>query len=361
MLEALRALKAGNPPRNDLVFLFTDGEEGAGPRGGLGIRAFMNGNPLAHRLAVVFSFEATPDSSGLTLRATTPGDAWLLAQLRRASPPVFANSAVNTSDRDRSGNDFAAFPSTELVGAEFANEGAQVRYHQPGDDVAAANPGAVQDDGETMFALARHFGNIDLSRAHRASADHVFFTAPLLGLVHYPTWGTQALAVAAGLGFAVALVAARRRHGLRFRRTVLSSVIVLGACVAVTIPARAVWQLLLRMNRESQYTVQYPDFAHSDAAMAAICGFAVAAYVGFAAWLAERLGALECLAGGALLANVGGLLLAFAVPLFSPFAVWMAVGACLSFTVSVFFDLRRWGGAALLALASVPALVLVTP
>lgn len=361
MVEALRALKAGDPLRNDLVFLFSDGEERAGPRGGLGIQAFMNQHPLARRLAVAFSFEATPDSSGTTIRATTPGDAWLMGQLRHASLPVFANSAINTSDRARPGNDFAAFPPTKLVGAEFLDEGAQVRYHNPGDNVAAADPGVVQDNGETMLALARHFGNIDLGQAQRARTDHVFFTAPLLGLVHYPTWGTQALAVAAAIAFAVVLVAARRRHGLRFGRTALGSLTALGTCVVLTIPAWAVWQLLLKMNPESQHTIHYPDFAHSDAAMAVITGLAVIAYAALAHWLAKRLGTLEYVAGGALLAILAGLLLAFAVPLFSPFAVWMAVGASVSFIVCVFLDVRRWGAAALLALASVPVLVLVIP
>jgi hypothetical protein len=227
--------------------------------------------------------------------------------------------------------------------------------------VAAVDPGVVQDDGDTMLALARHFGDIDLSQAQRAASDHVFFTAPLLGLVHYPTWGTQALALTTSVGLAVSLQTARRRHDLRFGRTVLGSLIVLGICVVVTIPAWAIWQLLLKLNPASQYTVHYPDFTHSDAAMGALVGLAVLAHATLAPWLAKRLGALEYVAGGALPVIVGGLLLAFAVPLFSPFAVWMAVGACVSFTGSVFFDVRRWCGAALLALASVPVLVLVTP
>lgn len=247
------------------------------------------------------------------------------------------------------------------MGAEFINEGAQVRYHNPGDNVAAADPGVVQDNGETMLALAHHFGNIDLAQAQRASTDHVFFTAPLLGLVRYPIWGTQVLAVAAGIAFVVLLAAARRRHHIRFGRMVLASLTVLGTCVVVTIPAWAVWRLLLQMNPESQTTIHYPDFVHSDAAMAGIAGLAVIAYAALAYWLAKRLGTLEYVASGALLATLVGLLLAFGQPLFSPVAVWAAVGASASFTVCIFLDLRRWPAAALLALASVPALVLVVP
>jgi hypothetical protein len=43
------------------------------------------------------------------MRTTTPGDAWLVDEIGRASLPIYANSVTNTSDRDRIGNDFAAF------------------------------------------------------------------------------------------------------------------------------------------------------------------------------------------------------------------------------------------------------------
>lgn len=361
MLEALRTLSAGEPLRNDLVFLFTDGEERAGPMGGLGIQGFMRDHPLVPRLAVAFAFECTPESSGTTLRATTPGDAWLLGQLRQASPPVFANSAINTSDRARSGNDFAAFPPTELVGAEFLCEGDQVRYHKAGDNVSAVDPGVVQDNGDTMVALARQFGNLDLSRAQRSDSDHVFFTAPGLGLLHYPTWVTQTLAVAAALALAALLVAARRRRGIRLARSALASLAVLGTCLALTVLAWATWQLLLKLNPESQDTLHYPDFEKSGTAMTVIVGLALVAYVATAHGLSRRTGALEYVAGGVLLSVLGGLLLAFAEPLFSPFAVWMAVGGVVAFAVAVFLDVRRWGAAFLLALAAVPTIVLVTP
>lgn len=61
------------------------------------------------------------------------------------------------------------------------------------------------------------------------------------------------------------------------------------------------------------------------------------------------------------MAILAGLLLAFTVPLFSPLAVWMAVGALAAFTVCVVLDVGPWGSAVLRAPASAPVLVLVVP
>ena len=49
LLETARALRAGPPPRNDVIFLFTDGEE----RGLLGSQAFLQHDPWAYAAGVV--------------------------------------------------------------------------------------------------------------------------------------------------------------------------------------------------------------------------------------------------------------------------------------------------------------------
>ena len=145
MLESMRVLKASGPLENDVVFLFTDGEELGGP----GAEAFVTNHQAAQRVGVAFVFDSLPDSGPTEMRTTSPGDAWLVRQLVTASPPVFSNSVYNTSDRSRLGNDFAAFPPAGITSAEFLNSGSAVRYHTPEDNVEAVEPGAVQDHGDT--------------------------------------------------------------------------------------------------------------------------------------------------------------------------------------------------------------------
>lgn len=115
MVETMRVLHAADPSDNDVVLLFTDGEE----QGQTGIVAFLADHPAAGRVGVAFAFEALPESGGTELRTTTPGDAWLIGELADASLPVFTTSANNSSDRERIGNDFAAFAVLAFVGSDW--------------------------------------------------------------------------------------------------------------------------------------------------------------------------------------------------------------------------------------------------
>jgi hypothetical protein len=63
MLETLRALRAGPPPRNDLIFLFSDGEE----PGMYGAQAFVERHPWAPDVRVVFGFDADAPSGPTTI------------------------------------------------------------------------------------------------------------------------------------------------------------------------------------------------------------------------------------------------------------------------------------------------------
>ena len=58
ILEAMRALKTGPAARNDLIVLFTDGEE----LGLLGAKAFVETQPALSNIKVVLNFEMRGDN-----------------------------------------------------------------------------------------------------------------------------------------------------------------------------------------------------------------------------------------------------------------------------------------------------------
>ena len=357
MLESMRVLEADEPLKNDLVFLFTDGEELGGP----GAEAFVNRDPAAKSVGVAFVFDSEPDSVTTDMRTTSPGDAWLIRQLIAASPPVFANSATNASDRTRLGNDFAAFPPAGITSAEFLLQGSVVRYHTPRDNVAAVDPSAVQDHGDTMLALARNFSNLDLGGARNAGQDLVFFAAPLLGLVAYPIWIAKVVAIVAVIFFVAVIVVARRRGRFSVAHLGLGTLAFLGVLVVGAALAWGVWQLLLAMHPESALTLHFPDFEGSRVAMAAIYVAAVVAFVAASHLLSRWIGALE-LAGGALVWLAAlSLALAFFESLFSAVALWPLVGGVTALAIAALFLRRAWAAGALLALTAVPGPVLLVP
>jgi Peptidase family M28 len=361
MLETLRVLTEQEPLRNDVVFLFTDGEELAGPVGGLGMRAFVDDHPNADRIGVAFAFECLPESSGVYLRTTTPGDAWLVSELRAADLPVFANSANQVGDRAREGNDFAAFEPAGIVGAELLTAGDSVRYHNAGDNVAAVDPGVLQDFGDTMLTLSRHFGDLDLDAVTASDADRVYLTIPLVGLVGYPVWLAQAMAAFAAAAFAALVVVARRRHRLSLARTGLAALGVLGMVVAISAAAYGAWQALLALNPESETTLQYPDFERSTTAMVAIYLLVLVVFVAVSRWISRRTGVLELLGGALAWLVPVAVLLAIGEPLFSAVALWPFVGGVVALAVVLAVGGRLWTEVVLLALAAVPVLVVVVP
>jgi Peptidase family M28 len=354
MLETMRALKAGPPLENDVVFLFTDGEE----MGWLGAKAFAERHSEMGHIGVAFAFEGWPSSGPTEMRATSPGDAWLVRQLAAASPPVWANSTYNSDERLYHGSDFGVLAASGLLSAEFENSGSATRHHRPGDTVEAINPSIVQDHGDTMLTLARYFGNLDLSRAHGGSDDLVFFTLPGVGLVAYPTWFATGLSAVAVVLLFVLIVAAWRRARLSLARLAWGALAFFAVVLVGFALAAGVWELLLSAHPGAK-ELDYPDFEGSGLAMAAIYTLAGATFIAVTPALSRRIGAAELAAGALLWWALVALTLGFFAPLASALATWPLLGGTAALAVVAFLQ-RPWA-AALLALAAVPGLVLFVP
>ena len=354
MLETMRALEAGPPLKNDVVFLFTDGEE----MGWLGAKAFAEQHPEMGNIGVAFVFEGWPSSGPTEMRATSPGDAWLVRQLSIAAPPVWANSNYNTDERLYHGSDFGVLTASGLLSAEFENSGSATRHHRPGDTVEAINPSIVQDHGDTMLTLARYFGKLDLGRAHSSSEDLVFFTLPGFGLVAYPTWFATGLSVVAVVLLVAIIVAARRQGHLSLAHLAWGTLAFFAVVLVSVAIAAGIWELLLATHPGAE-VLSYPDFEGSGLAMAAIYASAGAAFIAVTHTISRRIGAVELAAGALLWWAVVALAVGLFAPLASALAIWPLVGGTVAQAVVSFLQ-RPWA-AALLALAAVPSFVLFVP
>jgi len=82
LLEAARALKAGPALQNDVILLFTDGEEA-----GLdGARAFAAGCPWLKDIGLVLNFEARGVSGPVFMFETSVGNGPIIREFARAAP-----------------------------------------------------------------------------------------------------------------------------------------------------------------------------------------------------------------------------------------------------------------------------------
>ena len=181
LLETARALRAGPPPRNDVIFLFTDGEE----RGLLGAQAFLRDDPWAYAAGVVLNFDSPGSSSPALMYETSPGNGRLdpLTTWLRAN--AYGSSLMyEVSRRQPVVSDFRPFVASGIPGMTFGMLDGPAYDHTAYDSLAAFDEAGLQHEGETVLAVARRLGDADLWRLH--APDVVYFNAVWDVAVSYP-------------------------------------------------------------------------------------------------------------------------------------------------------------------------------
>jgi hypothetical protein len=181
MLETLRILQAGAPLANDVAILFADGER----VGGLGMRAFAGQHALAKRAGVVMRFDGGGSSGPLLLIGASGNDRAAVSGWAHAAPHARGSSAMQAVYQMMPGAlDMGALDSIGSARLHFAN---MAGYNGAGigsrDTPDRLDPATVQSMGETMTALARHFGQAAPDTAPAGAA--VYFNLPLVGAVSY--------------------------------------------------------------------------------------------------------------------------------------------------------------------------------
>jgi len=243
VLETARAVvESGSPLRNDLVFLLTDGEE----PGMLGADAFVANHPAGPH-DVVLNFEGTGNTGPSALFETSSGNAGLVSGYGRwAQRPVGDSAMAALYEAGGQNTDFTILKEAGYRGLNFALIDGTAYYHHSRDTVSNLDAASVQHHGNTMLALARGFGNEDLSTLDRRS-DRTFFT--VLGtVVSYPQAMAGPLAgVAAVLVLALA-VAARRRGRASTAQLVAGAVAALASFLVVMALTLGGWQVLVRLR-----------------------------------------------------------------------------------------------------------------
>ena len=358
MLESIRVLHASSPLRNDILFLFTDGEE----LGWLGARAFIREYPGARQdMGVVLCFDGLPGNAPLVLRQTSPGDAWLVREMTGLPLRLWTGSWQNPAERTDTDTDFESFQAAGFTGVEIENEKAGIRYHTDLDTVGAISPDLVQSFGESMLTLANHFGSIDL-RAKTNGPDMTFFSLPLAGLMAHPSWvtpGLSGLGIAALLAFVVVAWRGRQFSPKRFLLSVLGLV---AGILLITLVAQLAWGVVTQSHRAE--VAAYGGF---DTKAGWLSGFMIGATVlmiGLLTGLSRRLGGVTVAAAGAAVYLIFALALYVLIqgdnPITTAYITWPFVGSVAALGVLLFTKNPVWK-VVLLLLSALLMLILVVP
>ncbi len=212
LLETLRALQSGPQLRNDILFLFTDGEEVAL----LGAKAFVEQHRWAEQLDVVLNFEARGTEGPALMFQTNAPNRRMIEVLARSTPhPVGTSLSGEIYRRMPNNTDLTVFKPLGVLAMDFAFIHGESTYHTGQDELARLDRRSLQHHGDNALGLARELGSLDLSTELSSTHSSIYFNLSGLGLVTYPTtWALPLLALASVALVVLLVLGSRRRLSL---------------------------------------------------------------------------------------------------------------------------------------------------
>ncbi|MBC3873160.1 M28 family peptidase [Undibacterium flavidum] len=241
ILQTLRVLKSQAPLANDVICLLSDAEE----VGLLGAAGFAKDHTWMKDVGMLLNFDNRGNAGPVLMFEPTAGNGQLITGLAQAVPGVISNSMMYEVYKALPNDtDFTVFRKQGIPGLNFAMIQNISSYHTRYDRSELISPASQQQQGAMMLALVRHFGNQDLTQL--TADDHVYFSFPLLGLVHYPVGYALPIALLiSALGIACFWLA--RKHGqVRALATLGASFALLLGLIAIGYLVQQAWNLVFK-------------------------------------------------------------------------------------------------------------------
>ena len=206
LLETLRALKNNPPLKNDVIFLFTDGEE----IGLMGAKAFADQHPWAKDVGVILNFEASGSGGSVMMFETSNLNGWLVNEFAEAAQyPVATSLAYEIYKRMPNDTDLSIFKKAGYAGLNFAFLGNRYDYHTMSDNLQNIDERTLQQDGSYALSLTKHFGNLNLDNVEATNS--VYFNLFGYRLITYSTLLVIPFAIIIALFFIIILVIGFRK------------------------------------------------------------------------------------------------------------------------------------------------------
>lgn len=292
LLETLKALKAGPPLRNDVVFLFTDGEES----GLLGAKAFATEHVWAKDVGIVQNFEARGNSGPAIMFESSDNNGWLIREFAEAAPFPVANSLSYELYRLLPNDtDLSVFRKAGMPGFNFANINGLGSYHTSFDNLSEVDSGSLQHKGTYALSLTRRLGNLELGQTKERNA--VYFDIFGNVLVHYSSFLVIPLAVGIGAVFVLLVGLGFKRNKLMVGGIALGFISLLISMLLAAGITTALWKAIWLVRGEDGATP-----AASQSGMLLLSFVAVAIAITASVYsLMRRRTSVESLVAGSLL------------------------------------------------------------
>jgi hypothetical protein len=356
LLEAVRALKAGAPLKNDVIVLLSDGEE----LGLMGARAFVEQDLWMSDVKVVINLEMRGAGGPSIMFQTGADNGWIVRQLAAGDPDAFANSlSPVVYKRLPNDTDFSIFEQAGRQGLNFAAIARAHVYHEAFDTPENLSEGTLQHQGVNALSMLRQLGNANLTTVN--APDAVYVTVPILGLLVYPTWWiiplTAVILLLTGLSFVTVL-----RKGGTLAGIGTGIGVALAAAVLVGATGYGLVRWLPRFHRELGGLVG--STYHSEGwYVLALLGAALFVVTALLALARRKLSLAELALGAGLLPVAAATVVTFLAPAGAVDVQWPALAAVLGVLVISLLPGDRPGIVTwlILLVLAVPASVILVP
>jgi hypothetical protein len=254
LLETLRALKSSSPLRNDLVFLFTDGEE----LGGVGSQGFVSEHAWAKEVSAIWNL----DSGGSCGVADVDfGKGGALGILKPVIPHPLTTSLSQELAKlgPQGGDDTLVFDPAKVTIAKASYGGCYYRYHTAKDDLETIDLRSVQHLGIYTLAVVREWCNSNLKET-TPLPDSVFFSI-LGGIVSYPVATARPIGILLVLAYVIVVLFGFKRAKLSLHGFGLGILLwAITGCACSGLAALAWWTLkalhLVNFSYSSAYNAE---------------------------------------------------------------------------------------------------------
>lgn len=305
LLELLRALRANPQLVQDVIFLFTDGEE----PGTFGAIAFTSHHAWSSDVSIVINLDGIGDGPPGVSQTSGQNGIWIQSLARNAVRPTYISLPVHLFSTGDS--DLIPFKQNGLTGAGFATARVGQELHTMLDRPEVVNPGTIQHLGSHLQALLSELANqptldIDIP-------DQTFF--PVLGrLIYYPSRWAVPLACLAGLCLLGTLFVGFNKRILTWRGLGIGFLVGISSIIFSIAAAVLIWQGIQALHPEYQISGVRPHLTDDVLYAIGFIALALSIIAGSIALARYKISALDLAAGAVVFWFPVSLATSFLVP-----------------------------------------------
>jgi hypothetical protein len=235
LLETIRVLKSGPPLKNDIYFVFTDGEE----QGLMGAKEFWTKSKYNKKIDLVINFEARGTSGPSIMFQTSDQNGWIVKEFAKVAPnPVTSSLLGNLFEIMPNDSDLTVSNENKISGLNFAYGDGWTGYHTPNDDIEHLDVRSLEHQGRNALAMSKHFGQLELKDIKKENAVYFNFFGSVISYSYYWVYPLTGIIV---LLFAMVTIFAVKKKSATYKGLGKSLLAILSAILASILTTTLVW------------------------------------------------------------------------------------------------------------------------